>query len=535
MSFYRKYRPRKFAALVGENHVRDTLLKAISESKVSHGYLFAGPRGIGKTTAARLLAKAVNCQKRQELSSQGSGEPCDECDFCREVTLGKSLDIVEIDAASNRGIEEIRDLRDKVKFAPSAGKFKIFIIDEVHMLTLPAFNALLKTLEEPPAHAIFILATTEVHKVPATILSRVQRFDFRRIAKDDIISNLKLIANSEKLKVEEAALEAIALAAEGSHRDAISLLEQVASLTANFTLDDVRSVLGLAKSQEVVNIIADIIAGQPAKALEILSQLLADGVDSAQLIKELTESWRQILLLKISDGLADFETTKEIKEKLMSLADKLSTEKINKILSIFIESGRLIKETSIRSLPIEMAIVEACGLIEDTRNKIQETNISEIRNPKSETSTKLKTNSKPEVKEEISKKNSKAAIEQSNNPPAGRAGRAIDLIDEKLWREILDKIKPHNHSLNALLRDAYPEGIEGDKLILSVKFKFHHDKISEAKNCQIIEEVLQQILGKKLKVVCRITDGKRIKSEKPPIEKSGKDLEKAAKEIFETE
>jgi len=515
MSFYRKYRPQKFAAVIGEDHVRDTLLTAISEGRIAHGYLFAGPRGIGKTTMARLVAKAVNCQKREELNKKNCGEPCDECDFCKEIKAGKNLDIVEIDAASNRGIDEIKELREKIRIAPTSGKHKVYIIDEVHMLTLPAFNALLKTLEEPPAHAIFILATTEAHKVPATILSRVQRFDFHRIDRDDIIKNLKSIAKSEKLEAAEDALEAIAVAAEGSHRDAISLLEQIASLTPKITLLDVRTILGLAKSEEILGIVEKIANGDSRAAVKIVEELVDQGVDSNQILKEIIESLRQLLLVKISGKESNVEVTTERMAKLQALAVGFSAERINQILSIFIAASQISKETSVRSLPVEMAVVEACGLGQDTRYKIQDTNNIQI------------SNSKIQMSNEIQNPNVKKVPEEKSD-------RAVtDAVDEKLWQEILAKIKPHNHSLNALLRDAYPGGIEGDNFILAVKFKFHHDKISEVKNCQIIEKVLEEVLGKRYRLKCQIKEKtKELKNRR--TEGQG-DLEKAAKEVFEIE
>ena len=529
MSLYRKYRPQKFGAVIGEDHVRDTLLSAIKEGKVGHAYLFAGPRGIGKTTIARLLAKAVNCQKRDELNKSKSGESCDKCDFCLNFLAGKDLDIIEIDAASNRGIDEIRELREKVKFAPTSSKYKVFIIDEVHMLTLPAFNALLKTLEEPPKHAIFILATTEAHKVPATILSRVQRFDFHRISKSDIIKNLKMIAGSEGLSVDDEALEVIAVAAEGSHRDSISLLEQVASLSEKISLTDVRSILGLAKAEEILGVIEAIAKKDSKVAIGIAGGLVDEGVDSSQIVKEITEALRQLLLVKISDGAVDFEVTKERMERLVVISEKFEAGEVNKILEIFIGASQLAKETSIRSLPLEMAIVEACTLAQETRDKKQIPNKYRISNIKN----RLSADSQG-VKEE----KFEAKIEESKSPTADNQPMSGKDIDEKLWKEILERIKSHNHSLNALLRDAQPEGILDGQFILSVKFKFHHDKISEVTNCQTIEKVVGEVLGKKLRLVCQIKENKKSasipRSEFRP-ESVGKDLEATAKEIFETE
>jgi len=519
MSLYQKYRPQKFADLIGENHVRDTLLSAITESRVGHAYLFAGPRGTGKTSAARLLAKAMNCSQRVEKQ----GESCDKCQFCLEISQNKSLDIIEIDAASNRGIDEIRELREKIKFAPSSGKYKVFIIDEVHMLTLPAFNALLKTLEEPPKHAIFILATTEAHKIPATILSRVQRFDFRRVSKGDIIKNLKQIAKKEKIEITEDSLEAIAVAAEGSHRDSISLLEQVASLTREIEIADVRHVLGLARDEEVLRIIEKVFAGGTDSAIKISAELISGGVDPGQLIKEITESLRQLLLYKISDGQINFEITNDRQDKLQKLSGKKSAKEINRVLAVFIQSGRRIKETSIRSLPLEMAIVEA-SLAEV--EAVAPEKVREVEKPEEKKVENI--NFPKEEKTEVprSERTPEKAVEQKSDKV-----EVLELTDEN-WQKVLLEMKKENHSLSALLRDAYPAGIEGDQLIIQVKFKFHLDKISENRNCQLVESILEKVVGKKYRVVCQIAEKKSVSK---TAKKAGEDLEKAAEEIFETE
>jgi DNA polymerase III subunit gamma/tau len=519
MSLYQKYRPQKFADLVGEDHVRDTLLSAITESRIGHAYLFAGPRGTGKTSAARLLAKAMNCSERAEKQ----GESCDKCRFCLEISENRNLDIIEIDAASNRGIDEIRELREKIKFAPSSGKYKVFIIDEVHMLTLPAFNALLKTLEEPPKHAIFILATPEAHKIPTTVLSRVQRFDFRRVNKNDIKKNLKQIAKSEEIKVTDESLETIAVAAEGSHRDSISLLEQVASLTRDIKISDVRHVLGLARDEEVLNIIEKVFSNSTDSAIKISAELISGGVDPGQVIKEITESLRQLLLYKISNGQIDFEITKDREEKLKKLSESMSAKSINRVLSIFIESGRLIKETSIRSLPLEMAIVESSLL--EVKTAISE-KAEEVGPAQRE---------KPEIPGPPEEKKAEVAKrEEVSGETVVKTKEKAEILEfsDENWQKVLAGMKNENHSLSALLRDAYPVGVEGDQLIIDVKFKFHLDKISENRNCQLVENVLEKVVGKKYGVVCRIA-GK--KSGNKVAKKTGEDLESVAKEIFETE
>lgn len=525
MSLYQKYRPQKFSDLVGEDHVRDTLISAIAENRVGHAYLFSGPRGTGKTSVARLLAKSMNCQNRKPKES----EPCGACDSCKEIIAGRSLDIIEIDAASNRGIDEIRELREKIKFAPSSGKYKVFIIDEVHMLTLPAFNALLKTLEEPPAHAIFILATTEAHKIPATILSRVQRFDFRRINKAEIVKNLRKIIKEEGIKATDESLEALAVAAEGSHRDSISLLEQVSSLTRDLKLDDVRHVLGLARSEEILNLIKSIFSSDVEEALKVSGELTSSGVEVSQIVKEVIEILRQLLIYKISESKINFEVTREREGQLADISKLKTAQEINEILGIFIESAQRVKETTVRSLPLEMAIVESA--LPEKRDNVSENHQAAEKTEKGkvfEEEPKLKDKPlKTEEKEDKTddKKVEKAEVKEdtNNRVPAGE-------FSESDWEKLLAAMKEENHSLSALLRDAYPGGVDGESLIVNVKFKFHLDKISENRNCRVIEDALEKITGNKYRLVCQIAERKSKKKSG-----SGADLEKAATEIFESE
>src|SRR3990167_1967535 len=295
----RKYRPQTFAEVIGQDHITQLLKRSIESKRIAHAFLFCGPRGIGKTSCARILAKSLNCQEGPTLT------PCGQCVACREITSSNSFDVIEIDGASNRGIEEIRTLRENVKFAPSYGRYKIYIVDEVHMLTPEAFNALLKTLEEPPAHVKFIFATTEPHKLPATILSRCQRFDFRRIPLKDIIVKLKEVAKEEKLDIEEDVFLYIGKASDGSMRDAESILDQTSSLSkGKATLKDVVDSLGMIE-QETLFRSADLIIERNTKeAIHLVGRVLDSGKDEKQFLTELLEHFRNIMIAKagISSG-----------------------------------------------------------------------------------------------------------------------------------------------------------------------------------------------------------------------------------------
>ncbi|MBU2564597.1 DNA polymerase III subunit gamma/tau [Patescibacteria group bacterium] len=356
---YRKYRPQTFSEVSGQDHVVKTLLSALKSGKVAHAYLFAGPRGVGKTTTARLLAKAVNCLDSSSL------EPCNKCDSCLEIMENRAMDLIEIDAASNRGIEEIRELRERIRFTPIKGKYKVFVIDEAHQLTKEAFNALLKTLEEPPAHAIFILATTEAHKMLPTIISRVQRFDFKKFGLNDILDRLELISKKEKVKADKKALRIIALNAEGHMRDAESMLGKVMAFSGDkeISVEDVENILGIVDINLAIKFI-DLLADKDSKkALEFIDKFINQGYDLVQFIQSLINYSRKLLLIKISKDLS-----KLIKEELSSeqlntaikQADKFSIEELSKIIEIFIETLFKMKRSSFPQLEVELAVVEIC-------------------------------------------------------------------------------------------------------------------------------------------------------------------------------
>ncbi|MBN2549065.1 MAG: DNA polymerase III subunit gamma/tau, partial [Anaerolineales bacterium] len=306
-ALYRKWRPQTWDAIIGQQHVVSTLRNALAAGKGVHAYIFAGPRGTGKTTTARLLAKTVNC-----LEEDLAKRPCGQCAHCTAMTQGRFLDLIEIDAASNTSVDDVRDLRDKINFSPNQARYKVYIIDEVHMLSTAAFNALLKTLEEPPPHAIFVLATTEVHKIPATVLSRCQRHEFRRIPVADIVTHLRMMAEDEKIQVEAEALTLIARQSTGSMRDAISLLDQLASTGQAITLKMAQEVLGTAASQAVLDLIQAVIDHTPDAGLDCLHSALDSGSDPRQFARQVVDYLRDVLLV-LSGNQEQVDATSEMR------------------------------------------------------------------------------------------------------------------------------------------------------------------------------------------------------------------------------
>lgn len=368
---YRKYRPQNFEEIQGQEHVVQTLTNAVKSGRLSHAYLFSGPRGCGKTTTARILAKSANCQNRKE----GEAEPCNKCSSCLEISSGRSMDLIEIDAASHRGIDDIRELREGIKFVPSKSKYKVFIIDECHQLSKDAANALLKTLEEPPAHAIFIMATTEIHKMIPTIISRCQRFDFRRLKLGELVARLEKLARNEKAKVEKAALEMIALNAQGSVRDAESLLGQILSFSEAqnkkeaIKAEDIRELLGIVETGFIGEFVQLLVEKKASKAVNLLNSLVDKGFDLTEFNKSLINYLRQGLIILLTQLASNDKNsplvaglTDEEFNKLKAQAEALKEGKIKKIIELFIFTQDKIKYSPIPQLPLELAIIDSCNL-----------------------------------------------------------------------------------------------------------------------------------------------------------------------------
>jgi DNA polymerase-3 subunit gamma/tau len=359
-AFYRKWRPAKWDQVVGQQHVVMPLQNAIAAGKQGHAYLFAGPRGTGKTTVARILAKAVNC-----LNEDLAARPCDQCAHCQAVKTGNFLDLIEIDAASNTSVEDVRDLRDKINFSPNQGRYKVYLIDEVHMLSTAAFNALLKTLEEPPPHAIFVLATTEVHKIPATVLSRCQRHEFRRIPVVEMVSYLKEMAAGEGLTVGNEVLQLVARQATGSLRDAISLLDQLSALGSNISLDAAQAVLGTATSQSVIDLVDAILADDSGKAIDCLHTSLDAGSDPRQFARQVVEYLRGVMLVRMGNA-EMVDTTKEARLYMAQHAQGFrSSDELLQVIRAFNQAATGSRGAWQPSLPLELAIVES---ISETAN-----------------------------------------------------------------------------------------------------------------------------------------------------------------------
>lgn len=491
-TLYRKYRPTNFSEVIGQQHVIQTLSNAVKNSRTGQAYLFTGPRGTGKTSIARILAKTINCANLV-CKNENICVTCEKCDSCRLINEKKSLDIIEIDAASNTGVDNIRELRETVSLPPTALKFKVYIIDEVHMLSMGAFNALLKTLEEPPAHVVFILATTEIHKVPETIISRCQRFDFSRLPIQNIIEKLSLIAKKEKIKIDRESLEMIAIAAEGGMRDAESLLGQIIALEdKNITRREVEEILGTTDrnfSHELADLL---IADNSASAIEKINSLVSDGFDLEIFGKNFINYLRQLMLVKIDPELKKaftYEMSSEQTEKIVQQSKKIELQKIINCINLFLEAQEKISRSILPQLPLEIAIIKATGNFPQETTSDKKESGYQIRKAENFIIRDLPVEEEPAPTKEAVLEEKKSADD----------GKPIDMdMARSNWNRLLEEIASHNHSLKALLLNCQVLRVEDKTIFIATPFDFYKEKLNDTQTRLTVEQVFGKILGSKI-------------------------------------
>ncbi len=489
---YQKYRAQNFDELYGQENIVKLLKNTVKKDQIAQAYLFVGSRGTGKTSTARIFAKAINC-----LNLKKDGNPCGECENCKNIADGRFLDLVEVDAASNRGIDQIRELKEKIEFAPSEGRFKVYIIDEVHMLTTEAFNALLKTLEEPPAHIVFILATTDVHKLPPTILSRCQRYDFRLGSDDEIRKLIQDVLKKEEVKMNEEAVNIVVQNAKGSYRDALSILDVVHSgqdvKDDEITVEEVRKTLGLPDFDNVVLLLKYLLDGNGVKALNILSSLEELGVNLQQFTQYVLDVLQNILSEKIKGNMS----------KEYQFAEQVDIRMIHKLINLFLEAENKIRYANNQILVLEMIIPE---MMKPSANTDIEMINKDVKN-------KIKKVEKEEAVNEQKQEQEVAVVENIS----ASCNISVNEIKSK-WEQFIAEIKPYNGHLYAFLSSANIMSFDKGVINLEVPFQFHKERIEIPKSRNIISQVFNKVYGTGCNVDCKVNSAIK------PVEKSDADF-----------
>ena len=492
-ALYLKWRPGTFADVIGQDHITRTLRNSLIRGRIRHAYLFSGPRGTGKTTTARLLAKAVNC-----LDDDTSNRPCNSCSNCLAINEGRFLDLIEIDAASHTGVDDVRELRDKIAFAPGEGKFKVYIVDEVHRFSGNAFDALLKTLEEPPNHAIFVLATTEIDKVPATIKSRCLQFEFRRVSQKEVSDRLAFIAESESIAIEREALDLIARQGTGSVRDSISLLDQIVTDPGEtVSLELTQKLLGTATSMHVRDLVKTLAEEEVALGIHIINKAIDSGSDPRQFGQQIVEFLRNVMLAQTAS--ADLvEASQEDRAHFEQLADAIHRSRLLKTIRTFNEAVNAYTGGWQPQLALELALIES--LQHEVAQPAPAMPGAPQARPQARSET-TKAAGAPESKSEDGETYERAAISAPGQPPA----YSVRKIHEG-WMQILTRVNQYSRNIPPLLEHAHVRAIEGNRLILGVLTEIFHEKIAAPERAKVIEQAIFDLHNVKLRIEVQVVD-----------------------------